>query len=243
MLSEETKRRIEHLLAVQDTYRPGEEARTALADKTLIMLVGPTGAGKSTVMQGLIRLDSDISIVGTITTRPPRPDDQFDRYTFFEHTDEGLQPLLKDIAERKLIQYAVNPYSYQIYGSAPGDYPSRINIGDYFSSVVDDFHAYGFGRIIPITLVTAPESWQKRFDERFPTGDPQRESRRREAVESLEWSLGAHHTTHYFVFNPEGSPQAAASDIRAVVHGNAPAQAPIRTIAEACLETIQRDRL
>ncbi len=241
MLSETTKQHIEQLLAGQDAYRPGDDTRAALSDKTLIMLVGPTGAGKSTVMREVTKLDASISIVGTITTRPPRPDDQLSRYTFYEHSDEGLRPLFDDIAAGRLVQYVVNPYSYYLYGSSLADYPAAVNIGDYFSSVVEDFDTYGFGRIVPVTLVTTAESWRERFDERFPPGHPQRESRRSEAALSLTWSLGEHKTTHYFVHNPDGSPEAAARDIIAILGGHIPDQASPQRIAADCLETIRKE--
>jgi energy-coupling factor transporter ATP-binding protein EcfA2 len=240
MLSEKTERHIQALLAKQEAYSPSFETSSALADKTLIMLVGPTGAGKSTVMQALTTLEPQISIVGTITTRPPRPDDQLERYTFYEHTDVGLRPLFDAIAEGRLVQYVVNPFSHQIYGSSLRDYPSAVNVGDYFSNVVEPFHRYGFGRIIPITIVTNAESWLKRFDARFPVGHPQRQSRHAEATASLTWSLGEHQTIHYFVLNPEDSPQSAAADILSILSGSPPEQTHIRATAEQCLASIQK---
>lgn len=238
MLSDDTRQHIDELLARQDAYRPSGGCRAILAGKTLIMLVGPTGAGKSTVMRELTRLAPDISIVGTITTRPPRPDDQLDRYTFYEHTDEGLKPLFDDIAAGRLVQYVVNPYSHQLYGSAPEDYPATVNVGDYFSSVVDEFHSYGFGHILAVTIVTSPDCWLARFNERFPEGHPQRDARRAEAIESLHWSLGPHKTAHYFVVNHEGAPEAAAIDIRRILEGRPPNQSSACQMAEQCLAAI-----
>jgi len=239
MLSDKTKEHIEALLAAQDNYRPGAETRAGLSEKTLIMLVGPTGVGKSTVMRELTMLNPEISVVGTITTRAPRPDDQLERYTFFEHSDDGLQPLFDKIAHGELVQYVVNPFSHQIYGSSLTDYPSDVNVGDYFSSVIEPFHDYGFGHITAITIVTSGESWLSRFNERFPVGHPQRQSRRAEAITSLEWSLGEHWYPHYFVFNPDGGPQGAANDIVAVLCGKTPDQEGPRRVAQQCLEAIR----
>ena len=241
MLSDKTKQHIETLLAGQSAYHPNTETQVVLAEKTLIMLIGPTGAGKSTVMREVTKLMSDISIVGTITTRPARPDDQLERYTFYDHTNEGLQALFDDIAAGRLVQYAVNPYSHHIYGSSIGDYPAAINIGDYFSSVVGDFQSYGFGGIIPITIATEAGSWQQRFDERFPPDHPQRASRRAEAIASLTWSLGEHQTPHFFVLNPEGSPETAAHTIIAILQGLTSSQTAARDIAAACLQAIQKE--
>lgn len=241
MPSEETRRHITQLLAEQAVYRSGAETRAALAEKTLIMLVGPTGAGKSTALREVTKLEPAIGIVGTITTRPPRPDDQLERYTFYGNTDKGLQPLFDDIASGRLVQYAVNPYSHHLYGSNLSDYPAAVNIGDYFSSVVDDFGKYGFGRIIPITLVTDARSWQQRFNARFPAGHPQRESRRDEAIASLTWSLGEHEAVHYFVYNPNSSPETAARDIIAILGGHTPDQAGVQRIAVECLQAIRKE--
>lgn len=240
MLSDKTKQHIKTLLASQDDYRPSTETRLGLSEKTLIMLVGPTGAGKSTVMRQFTTLDPNISIVGTITTRAPRHDDHIERYTFYEHSEAGLQPLFDNISKGKLVQYVVNPYSHQIYGSSLSDYPSDVNIGDFFSNVIEPFHDYGFGRVIPITIVTSGESWLNRFNQRFPVGHPQRASRRAEAITSLRWSLDKHKTAHFFVLNPEGSAMEAAKDIAMILNGGLPNQAQARAAAKECLAVIQK---
>ena len=46
---------IQELIAGQNTYQPSAETKQLLADKTLIMLVGATCMGKSTVMYETMR--------------------------------------------------------------------------------------------------------------------------------------------------------------------------------------------
>ena len=235
MLNEETKVRIAKLAAEQAKYRPHAATRAKLAEKTLVMLVSATCMGKSTIMR---ELADEIPTVGTITTRPARQDDAHDRYEYFEHSDTGLAPLLHDIETGKLVQYTVNPHSGFIYGSRVEDYPGEINIGDYFSTVVDDFKDYGFKRTIPISVITDPASWLRRFEARFPAGYPDRQARLREAVESLEWSLSRADTQ--WVINHNGASQVAAASVKTIIQGEtAQNQAEAKELALQCIRQIK----
>ena len=235
MLSETINKRIERLAKI--SYHPSDDVKGKLASKKLIMLVSATGMGKSTIMRGLA---PDIPTVGTITTRPQRSDDASERYHFYEHSDEGLAPLLDDIETGTLVQYVINPHSGYIYGSSLEDYPNDINVGDYFSTVVDDFMTYGFKEIIPISVITEPDMWQRRFDKRFPIGHPDRLARCEEAITSLKWSLSRPDVK--WVINRDNKSQAAVTSVKDIVEGkiDEKIQTEAVQLAKKCLQTIQQ---
>lgn len=238
MLSEETQQRLANVAAEQDRYCPSAETKAKLGDKTLIMLVGATCMGKSTIMAELEKRGSAIATVNTITTRPPRPDDARTRYHYFEHTTDGLQPLLADIDAGKLVQFVVNPRSGFIYGSYPEDYPAQVNIGDYFSSVVEQFKTYGFGTVLCLSVIANPKQWRRRFESRFPTNHPERTARLLEATDSLRWSLGQ--PAIQWVINRDNESEMAATSVEMAIRGEmSQNQTEAKKLAEECLLMIK----
>ena len=231
--------RLARLAKKQAHYRPSRKVAEKLSDKTLIMLVSATSMGKSTIMRGLHDHFNEISVVGTITSRPPRVDDDLSRYTFYDHTDRGLRPILDAIEKGEVVQYVINPYSGFVYGSSLQDYPSVVNIGDYFSSVVDTFYTYGFQKILPISIITEPNSWLNRFNARFPMGSPDRGARRDEAITSLLWSLGRQDLL--WVINRDGESIAAINSLKNSIDDNIDyaEQTEAIRLAKACLKTIR----
>jgi hypothetical protein len=216
MISAGLKQELQSLQSTQNSYRPRAAIVRELARKTIVMLVGATCEGKSTIMHTIANLDDRFGPAGTLTTRPPRDDDG-PRYTYYEYSDTGLRPLLNKIKDRRLVQYALNPFNLQVYGSEPEDYPYDYNLLDVLASAVQGFRQLGFGRLHTITLNSEPEAWLSRFGERFPPGHEQRRARRDEAIQSFSWSLAQSDTNHLWAENLTGDPTAAAHTITDIV--------------------------
>lgn len=238
MISEEVAQKLLRFHASESSYAPTDAVRENLAAKTLIMLVGPSCVGKSTIMEAVCELSDEIKVVHTGTSRPPRSDDHTERYHYITYTDEGLAPLFTQIEQNELVQYAVNPHNLQIYWSTPTDYPSTINVGDYFSSVVDNFRSYGFRRILVCSLTTPSNIWLERIQERFASDQHELEARLAEATTSISWSLAQGTADHVFVAN-DSTPQATATSVISVLRGEIPDQIHARSLAEKCLQKIQ----
>jgi guanylate kinase len=235
-LSPATLAELDRLYAIQNSYRPSEAIAAQLAGKTILMLVGPTCAGKNTVMEAVTKADERFKVVGTFTSRDPRPSDQ--NYTYYQNTDQGLQPILADIAKRRVVQYAVNRHAHLLYGSSPTDYAGEFNLADVFSSAVDQFQQLDFSHTLVISVATDPAAWLRRFNERFPAGHPQRAARRSEAIESIKWSLNQTASDHYWIVNTDNRPIIAAQAVIALAEGNGP-RTQAHTLAQAMLKTVQ----
>jgi guanylate kinase len=110
MISAVTTAHINQLASQQNTYLPKATILEALKDRHIVMLVGACCQGKSTVVQTAPSIDPRFGMGGNLTTRPPRTDDE--RYSYYDHTDSGLQKLFAKIKSHELVQYAVNPTGY-----------------------------------------------------------------------------------------------------------------------------------
>ncbi len=235
MISEETAARLRTLLADQLTYRPRADILTQIADKRVICFVGATGMGKTTIMHQLAREDSQFGEFSVFTSREPRPEDNRARYTYYQHTDESLAGLLNRIEKGEVLQYNINPFSLLVYGSEVDGYPYAHNLGDVFASSIDGFRQLGFGEVQVFSVVTDPDSWLQRFNARFPSGNPQREARRLEAISSLEWSLAQTNADHAWVINRDGHIGEATKAIT----GRHQAKTEAVELAQACLTAIR----
>jgi len=212
MLSQQTSERLRVLRANEATYQPTTEIRAAIRSKIGVLVVGASCQGKNTIMNEVVRLDKRFKIIGTFVSRPPRNSDHGLPYTYYEHTDAGLAPILDKIEQRRVVQYAVNPYSGFLYGSMLSDYPTEYNIGDYFSSGVEPFRQLGFKAAPAVSVISPAEEWVPRFTERFPLGHSERVARRDEAIESINWSL-SQTVDHTWVVNRTGQVTEAAMQL------------------------------
>ncbi len=80
----------------------------------LIILSGPSGSGKDTVLRALKEVDSDVKVSVSMTTRNPRQGD-VDGVDYYFVTREYFE---KKIAENKMLEYA--EYAGNYYGT-PAD--------------------------------------------------------------------------------------------------------------------------
>ena len=235
MISEQTEQLLRSLLAAQPTYRPIQAVIDKIQHTNVICFVGASCMGKTTLMDALVQLDPRFGKTHNFTTRPPRQDDDVERYYYFEHSDDGLRPIFERIERHELLQYNINPHTLHVYGSEASGYPHAYNLGDIFSSSIDGFRQLGFGSMRVFTIVTEPTAWQARVDSRFPVGSERREARIKEAITSLEWSLFQTNPDHHFIVDHNNAVQAAAEQVIAIIDGATFPEDEARRTAESCL--------
>lgn len=239
MISRETEELLRRLLAEQPVYKPADDVLKQVQEITMLCFVGASCMGKTTVMQLLAQTDKAYGITRNFTSRAPREGDDPDRYVYFEHSDAGLRPILNRIASRELLQYNIHPFSLHVYGSEIEGYPHRYNMGDIFYSSIDGFRQLGFKKLYAFSIITEPASWQRRFEARFPEGNPHRSARLAEAIESLEWSLSQTAADHIWVINRDDACEIAVYTVRQAMSGQLVDQAEARQFAEKCLTLIK----
>lgn len=241
MLSPNMTQELDRLYELQTSYKPDSEIAAQLGSKTILLFVGATCVGKNTIMDGLASRDGRFQVVGTFTSREPRTEDK--AYTYFENSDLGLRSILEAIEQRQVVQYAVHPFAHTLYGSQLQDYSGDFPMADIFSGAVGQFKQLGFKQTEVITIVTEPNAWLRRFEERFPYGNPQRQARRDEAIESLKWSLAQPSEGYAWVINIDNELDAALEQTMDAATGKHQDDSKARGLARAMIQTAEGVRI
>lgn len=239
MISSDTEKLLRRLLTEQPVYKPDQSTLNKIHKITMLCFVGATSMGKTTIMQILEQQNADFGITKNFTSRQPRTEDDPKRYTYFEHSDTGLKPILSRIASRELLQYNIHPYSLHVYGSEVEGYSHKFNMGDIFYSSIDGFRQLGFQKLYVFSVITEPEAWRARFEQRFPAGHAHRQARLAEAISSIKWSLAQNADDHIWIVNRDGDADKAARSVLNLINGIRPSQDEARQLAEECLEKIR----
>lgn len=155
----------------------------SLGDKTLVMIVGPSAIGKSTLMNEMVRLDDDFAYVRSFKTRAPRPGEQ-SNYDFIDR--QAAEDLL---STGQAVTYFEHPTTHDIYGTTGDSYPGRFNLLDTLSGSVDGYRKLPFADTVTISLTAPVDEWRQWFIDRYPTASPEAEKRLAEAALSITWSL------------------------------------------------------
>lgn len=215
-----------------NTYEPTPEVLETLHGKTLVMLIGPTSVGKSSVMNEARRFDTAFARVSGLTTRTARPDDEPGLYRYVSD-DEAA----KLIRRRQLVQYVVHPTTDKLYGTEPHDFPGYYNLQDTLSTSVPFYDSLPFARHIKISLTTDPENWKTWIKARYPTSSDERRKRLQEAKSSIEWSL-AQTEDHHWLVNRTGALRETAAQLVAIARNEHRTSAPPPE-ATALLRTVE----
>ncbi len=98
----------------QSGYEPTEEIKKKIASIDLIAIVGPTGVGKTSIIEQL-----ELPFIMSDVSRDRRPDEKNDVNYHFRSDYLGM---FKDIKQGAYVQYLVTP-SGEFYGTRGSAYP------------------------------------------------------------------------------------------------------------------------
>lgn len=174
-----------------------------LADKTLVMLVGPTAVGKSTVMHHAVAIDPRFSYVRSFTTRP----DRGDGVSTYRHITEAEAERLQ--TSGGALTYFRHPTTGHVYGTTTESYQTEYNLLDTLSGSVALYRDLPFKRCVVMSITTNPDAWQTWVQSRYPEPSQERTKRLREAIKSIEWSL-AQTDSHLWLINRADHPKDTA---------------------------------
>jgi len=219
---------INQLSNMQADYKPNDNVLSQLEHISLIAVVGPTGAGKST----LVRRSGLPFVIGD-TTRAPR-DGEIQGRDYNFRSDIGN--LVQEIQDGEFVQYVVQRGA-EVYGTKASSYPpSGACAMSIVASALPQFRTLGFSTIIPVYIVPPNHTeWMKRISNHR---DKDLEARLMEAKESLRVALAD--SSYVFIVNDEL--ESAVVLLKAVVRGSIDqtASAKARVSANILYEHIQK---
>ncbi len=157
---------------------------TGLSDKKLVMLVGPTSIGKSTLMNAVVEHDSRFSRVRSFTTRPPRANDESGHYFYLTEKERVVTLQKGDI-----VTDVIYPTTGYHYGTLMQSYDGEYNLLDTLANSVADYRELPFEKTVTISISADPDDWEQWLNIRYPEAGAERTNRLQEAVLSIEWSL------------------------------------------------------
>lgn len=190
---------------LQVNYQANEAVRAQLAGIDLVALVGPTGVGKTTIIEKL-----DLPFVASDVTRVPREGERNGHEYFFR---DDYYNMLDEIKKGQYVQFLI-ARSGQFYGSRASSYPA---IGTATMAVVASaiplFRQLGFKSILPIyVLPPSYVEWMRRIG----TGRAlDLDARMNEARESLPMAMKD--PAYHMVLNDDLD--LAVSEVKALIAG------------------------
>lgn len=215
---------LEQLSSEEADYQPSTEVKTMLEQVYLICVVGGVGVGKNYLMK-----QSGLPIVGRVTSRPPRPDDNPKTYSYF--TNEAL---IEMIDRGELVQYAVDLPNKVIYGSVLSDYVQNgPTLADIWHWSVNMLKNKGFGSVTAISVIAQWEQWQSQLEERFAHRDEAyKKARLEEAIKSLEWTknqIVTKNPDHAVIINDQAHTTDSVRTLQAFADGKRVQEPPEAT--------------
>jgi guanylate kinase len=210
-------------------YKPSPGLLRHLEELTLLMIIGPSAVGKSTIMKNL-----PYHYVPSDTTRAQTSEEVHGQDYLFRR---DYQKIIGEIRAGQFVQFIAGPAG-EFYGTKDKSYPKAgVAMLAVIAEEVKNFRGIGFKQTISAFIAPPSyEEWMRRLDS-YRNLTPEKRSRRlAEGRKSIELSLNDP-TTH-FILNDEVD--IAARQIRDLVHGivNAAREEKARQAAKEMLEGI-----
>jgi len=176
----------------------------------LVVISGPSGVGKSTLIAGLLRRDPRLWFSTSTTTRPPRPGERDGR----EYRFVGRDAFDRGIAEGEFLEHAV--VHGQLYGTPRRPIEEALAAGRDAVLDIDvqgaaSLRALGLGAVFIFVEPPTPEALARRLGGRG-TEDAGAAARR---LRRAQEELGEAHRYEHRVVNDDVD--AAASRVLAIL--------------------------
>jgi guanylate kinase len=192
-------------------YHPTKTVLDSLRDVQFVGVVGPTGAGKTTIINKAATRDPQLHLIVSDTTRPPRPGERDGVDYHFRAADA----MRRDIAERLYVNVAPSLNGTDMYATHPDNFPHNgVGVMALFAQVVAEFRSLPFASCTVVYIVPPDaQTWLTRAGAHHFT-PAQKTKRFEEAIRSLQFACEDIKTL--FVINDDLA--TATDDFIALAH-------------------------
>ena len=178
----------------------------------LLVLSGPSGSGKGTIVSQILKSSSDYALSVSLTTRAPRPGEIDGVHYGFVTKDE----FLKEIEAGNMLEYT--EYCGNFYGTPEDRVNELLNRGINVILEIETVGALNVKRLRPdaVLLMILPPSYEvleNRLRSRNTNTEEDimlRMARSKEELKDL-------HEYHYCVINQTGESHIAAETVKTIV--------------------------
>lgn len=162
-------------------YTPNSDVLQKISRVNFVAVVGPTAAGKSTLIQQAVSKEPRLHLVVASTSRAPRPGEQAGQEFHFCSRPQMQQR----ISHGQYVQVAPSLFG-DLYATAPEDYTANGTcVMPVLAAAVDNFRALPFKQVRVLYVIPPSwEVWQHRAQGRNAL-----DARMREAQSSLQFAL------------------------------------------------------
>jgi guanylate kinase len=168
-----------------ELYRPAPHVLDRLKQVTFVAVVGPTAAGKTTLIREALKREPSIHLVLNNTSRAPRPDEQ-EGIDFRFETRASME---ERIARGEYVQVAPSVFG-DLYATAAEDYSlDGVSVLPVLAKAMPVFRQLPFKQVGVIYVLPPDfEAWQQRIVQHSFTAD-KLATRMAEARQSLQFAL------------------------------------------------------
>ncbi|HEX2615535.1 MAG TPA: hypothetical protein VHL10_08570 [Nitrososphaera sp.] len=172
---------LEELPKLAEGYKPAPETINKISNLSLVMFIGPTGVGKTTLIK-----QSGFNYVPSDNTRLPRPG-EIEGVDFYFRQD--YDQVVEDIKLGRFLQIAIDG-SGDLKATRAAAYPDSGTIAMAIMwNVITQFRNLGFKKTISAFIVPPDfEEWQRRIAKQDLSKD-QLQKRLAEAKKSFSFGL------------------------------------------------------
>lgn len=171
---------------MEGKYTPSQEVRDQLAGRHAVIVVGPTGVGKTTLINAALKRDPTFKLIISDMSRASRPGER----DGIDANFRTRQEILARKARREYVNTTEGLNGADVYATPPESFPVQgVGIMPLFAEVVPEFRVLPFGSFKTVFILpTNWDVWQERLEQRQFTPE-QRHSRLLEGVRSLEFAV------------------------------------------------------
>jgi guanylate kinase len=209
-------------------YTPASDVASHIKNLDLLMIIGPSGAGKTAIINRL-----NLQYIPSDTTREPRPDEKEGVDYFFR---QDYDQIIDEIKNGRYVQVAVDSGG-DLKATRDSTYPQTgIAVMAVIASAIPNFRQLGFRKTISV-FITPPsfEEWMQRLDVHELSAE-QQALRLAEAARAFEFALNDKET--HIILNDDI--QDAVNQTKNVLEGitDQARETEARSIAEALLGNV-----